>query len=470
MNPKKWLLAAVAVLTFGSVSALEYHMETTPNNPRVSQRVVLKVFPQVPPQTPDYEKILEEEYEKLDAADWQIKVNGKDTLPFSPSGGVVGTWSFTPQEPGSYTLFFRPSGANDFKTLTVNVDAALSLRDATESLTQNDYTQIKGGPPTNVSPGSLPTVNADDVDETAIVRLLKRLSNILVYAAGAIAIVLIIFAAVRMVLAFGDPEGVTAARQSVWGVVLGLVVIMSSYVVVRTALNLVFIGDTVPDPATEIAQCQGETATRLAAADAILSEARSEIAIAQASMGTMNRWKGFANELQGNFALISWYEPTAKSDLSRAVAEVNQSVTQSQLGLEIVRQQVDQMTATHDSILAQCALFSQEDLLLPRAQSFENDVKQSSLVADATDAKNKVGTEETVLLDQIEKIVGGDCDLSAPDKSTGGLIYTVTNDDQVRYSCVDDWDGDGIPNDRELELGTSPTNPLDGAAGLVKPE
>lgn len=83
--------------------------------------------------------------------------------------------------------------------------------------------QIDGGAGNVVDPGSsvdLPT-------------MIKRIIDILLFAIGAVAVIMIIFGAFRYVLSGGDSSSVTAAKNTILYAVVGLVVAILAYAIVH---------------------------------------------------------------------------------------------------------------------------------------------------------------------------------------------------------------------------------------------
>lgn len=63
--------------------------------------------------------------------------------------------------------------------------------------------------------------------------MIKRIIDILLFAIGAVAVIMIIFGAFRYVLSGGDSSSVTAAKNTILYAVVGLVVAILAYAIVH---------------------------------------------------------------------------------------------------------------------------------------------------------------------------------------------------------------------------------------------
>lgn len=72
----------------------------------------------------------------------------------------------------------------------------------------------------------------------------QQLTNTVLYAAGIIAVVMLIWGGVRYIISGGDQKKVTDAKNTILYAILGLVVALLSYAIVNFVLNVVGTGET----------------------------------------------------------------------------------------------------------------------------------------------------------------------------------------------------------------------------------
>lgn len=73
---------------------------------------------------------------------------------------------------------------------------------------------------------------------TEVVDVAKRAFNVAIAASGVVFAMYIIYAAVKLSLSYGDPEGFNQAKYSLTWSLIGYLVILSFFVIVRLVLNL----------------------------------------------------------------------------------------------------------------------------------------------------------------------------------------------------------------------------------------
>jgi hypothetical protein len=74
-----------------------------------------------------------------------------------------------------------------------------------------------------------------------------RITNIILYIVGIIAVIMIIWGGIRYITSGGDQKKVTDAKNTVLYSVLGLVIAILSYAIVNFVLNTVGTGDVQVD-------------------------------------------------------------------------------------------------------------------------------------------------------------------------------------------------------------------------------
>ena len=77
--------------------------------------------------------------------------------------------------------------------------------------------------------------------------LIRRIINILLYAVGVISVVMLILGGFRYVISGGQKEAVTAAKNTILYAIVGLLVAIFSYAIVRFVLGAVIGTDSSTD-------------------------------------------------------------------------------------------------------------------------------------------------------------------------------------------------------------------------------
>lgn len=82
-----------------------------------------------------------------------------------------------------------------------------------------------------------PACTASNEDPITGNGIIITIANVIAWAAGAIAVVMIIFAGFRFVKSGGDPAKVTVARETIIYALIGLVVIVTARLIVGFVIN-----------------------------------------------------------------------------------------------------------------------------------------------------------------------------------------------------------------------------------------
>lgn len=87
-----------------------------------------------------------------------------------------------------------------------------------------------------------------------VVNVVKRAFNVLIAASGVIFAIYIIYAAVKLSLSYGDPEGFNQAKYSLLYSLIGYIIILGFFLLVRLVLNLFGsnAGSTPDDPFSKL--------------------------------------------------------------------------------------------------------------------------------------------------------------------------------------------------------------------------
>ncbi len=442
----KKLFFALCLLLWGATAQAELLYEISPPNPRIGEQVKILIS--------------DSESKSIDGVTWQVQKPNSSRLPLTLSGGAAGPWSYTPRSAGKHTLIASVNGENIF--IPISVSTALTLDDSIDRLTDDPYRSLQGTEIDTAKPAHLPTINADGDGANAIVRILKRLADLLIYAAGAIAVLLVVMAGLGLVESYGNPDGLAEAKRSMQGIVFGLLLMMVSYLIVKTVINFAFIGDTVADPKTETQECLGETASILNEIQASISEANRAKLQAQIDIDVIALWTDRAIDLQKNFTNKSWTSSwkdweTTESDLSKTVSSMQDRQTTAVTTYTSLANEIQSYQEQLSAAKASCITFKDPELMKSRAETLKSTVSSRNLLSDATNIKQKMQTDATDIINLFEKVVGGACK-DDPTRSSGGILYYETSGDNSirRYSCATDWDADGVSN----EFDSNPLDPL----------
>ena len=64
-----------------------------------------------------------------------------------------------------------------------------------------------------------------------------RIANALIFLVGAISVIMIIIGGLRFVVSMGNPKHVKAARDTIFGAIIGLAIAISSYAIVNFVIG-----------------------------------------------------------------------------------------------------------------------------------------------------------------------------------------------------------------------------------------
>ena len=81
------------------------------------------------------------------------------------------------------------------------------------------------------------TSNPTTCDYNALVLTVQRFINLLLYASGFIAVILVVFAGFKYLTAGGDTNKTTQARKILSAAVIGMIIAFCSWLVVNTVVN-----------------------------------------------------------------------------------------------------------------------------------------------------------------------------------------------------------------------------------------
>ncbi len=129
---------------------------------------------------------------------------------------------------------------------------AYSLDDAIEKHLEGEEDKEKARK--ELTPDFMPATASSRAGNAADITLAtQKLINVLVVLAGAIAVIFIIYNAIVLVVAAGNSDQITNAKKGLFWAVIGLVLIIFAYVIVKTIISLTYSGEKieVPQPAVE---------------------------------------------------------------------------------------------------------------------------------------------------------------------------------------------------------------------------
>jgi hypothetical protein len=78
--------------------------------------------------------------------------------------------------------------------------------------------------------------------------ILARVTNFLIAMAGVFAVYEIVMAGFYMVISAGNEEAITKRKEQITSAVIGLVLVMMSYMFINTVVNFMLTRDAVTDP------------------------------------------------------------------------------------------------------------------------------------------------------------------------------------------------------------------------------
>jgi hypothetical protein len=96
------------------------------------------------------------------------------------------------------------------------------------------------------APSGLPSALTGGINTTGV-NVIQLVFNLLIFAAGAVAIVVLILSGIQWMRSGGDPAKVAAARARLIYAVIGIVVIALSFFIVQIVYT-VLTGQSTPNP------------------------------------------------------------------------------------------------------------------------------------------------------------------------------------------------------------------------------
>ncbi|MFH0820895.1 MAG: pilin [Candidatus Peregrinibacteria bacterium] len=90
-------------------------------------------------------------------------------------------------------------------------------------------------------PENLPTGRLGDASvETKITDALQFAINLILYASGSIAVLLLVIGGVRYIVSFGTQEQMEAAKKTIKFALIGLLVVILAYAIITNVIDLVY--------------------------------------------------------------------------------------------------------------------------------------------------------------------------------------------------------------------------------------
>lgn len=80
---------------------------------------------------------------------------------------------------------------------------------------------------------------AQNASANPVVETIHDVINVLSILAGVVAVIIIIYSGIRMILTGSNPESIKIARSSLFGALIGLVIIALSWTIISVVLNAV---------------------------------------------------------------------------------------------------------------------------------------------------------------------------------------------------------------------------------------
>ena len=83
----------------------------------------------------------------------------------------------------------------------------------------------------NAALNTLPSANTDNV--------LTNVMNVILYAAGVVAVVMVIMSAIQITTSAGDASKVSKAKKTLIGSVIGIIVVVLAYAIVNFVIGVI---------------------------------------------------------------------------------------------------------------------------------------------------------------------------------------------------------------------------------------
>lgn len=107
---------------------------------------------------------------------------------------------------------------------------ALSLQDFRKEIFRPS--NLPGGETGNVSP------------ETKVIDVLNFLIELILYASGSVAVVMLIYGGIRFITSVGEPEEKESAVKIIKQVIFGLLIVIVAFALVTNVIDLIFSATT----------------------------------------------------------------------------------------------------------------------------------------------------------------------------------------------------------------------------------
>ena len=88
--------------------------------------------------------------------------------------------------------------------------------------------------PLEIKYPQIPGAEAPQTTKTALPEYIKYIFNFSIIIGGALAFGMLVFGGFRYLLSAGNPEAVKTAREQIFGSVLGLVILLSAFLILKT--------------------------------------------------------------------------------------------------------------------------------------------------------------------------------------------------------------------------------------------
>lgn len=88
------------------------------------------------------------------------------------------------------------------------------------------------------------SVDDGNTSDSALSDSVKNIINMMLYIAGAVAVIMIIIGGIRFIISNGNPETVKAARNTVLYAAIGIVVVVMAYAIVNFVIAGIAGGKT----------------------------------------------------------------------------------------------------------------------------------------------------------------------------------------------------------------------------------
>ena len=90
-------------------------------------------------------------------------------------------------------------------------------------------------------PDNLPAGRATDASvEAKVTDLFSFVTNLILYASGSIAVLLLVIGGVRYIVSFSNQEQMDAAKKTIKWALIGLVVVILAYAIVTNVIDIIY--------------------------------------------------------------------------------------------------------------------------------------------------------------------------------------------------------------------------------------